>query len=199
MERAAQKKGFSRIAGVDEVGRGSLAGPVVACACFYDGKIIIEGVDDSKKLSCEKRGKIFQALLLAGVQYGIGVVDHDVIDAINIYQATLMAMKRAISNLPTKPDFLLVDGMPILDLEYPVKKIIGGDALCYCIAAASIIAKETRDAMMREFGTKWPHYGFDQNKGYGTVKHIEAIKNFGITPIHRKSFSPCFNSYYAQN
>lgn len=190
-EKIALKEGYNFIAGLDEVGRGCLAGPVVACACIANPKKLIMGVDDSKKLNAVKRRKIYERLIESKILYGVGIIESNVIDEINIYQATVLAMKEAISKLSVTPDLLLVDGMQLKDLNIPSQKIVGGDALSYSIAAASIIAKEVRDDIMRQMEILHPGYGFNQHKGYGTKQHLEAIKALGLTPLHRRSFAPC--------
>jgi ribonuclease HII len=190
-EKIALKEGYNFIAGLDEVGRGCLAGPVIACACIANPKKLIMGVDDSKKLNPNKRRKIYEKLIESKIIYGIGIIDSQVIDEVNIYQATSLAMKQAISKLSVTPDLLLVDGMQLKDIDIALRKIIGGDALSYSIAAASIIAKEVRDDIMRQMEIMYPGYGFDQHKGYGTKQHIGAIKALGLTPLHRRSFAPC--------
>ncbi len=190
-ETKALSNGFKHIAGVDEAGRGPLAGPVVAAACILPEGIVIEGLDDSKKLAPSKRFEIFQKILsLAEVDYGIGVIDALMIDQINILQATFQAMIAAILALKQRPDYLLVDGnkMPVINI--PGKAIIKGDSLSQSIAAASIIAKETRDQLMNLYHEKWPQYGFKQHKGYGTQAHLLAIENYGPCQIHRMSFQP---------
>jgi ribonuclease HII len=190
-ETKARSNGFKRIAGVDEAGRGPLAGPVVAAACILPEGVVIEGLDDSKKLAPSKRFEVFQKILsLSEVDYGIGVIDALVIDQINILQATFQAMIAAIVALKQRPDYLLVDGnkMPVINI--PGKAIIRGDSLSQSIAAASIIAKETRDQLMNLYHEKWPHYGFKQHKGYGTQTHLLAIANYGPCKIHRMSFQP---------
>lgn len=190
-ETKAWSNGFRRIAGVDEAGRGPLAGPVVAAACILPEGVVIEGLDDSKKLAPSKRFEIFQKIIsLSEVDYGIGIIDALIIDQINILQATFQAMIVAISALKQKPDYLLIDGnkMPVIDI--PGKAIIKGDSLSQSIAAASVIAKETRDQLMNLYHEKWPQYGFKQHKGYGTQAHLLAIENHGPCQIHRMSFQP---------
>ncbi|HRD55061.1 MAG TPA: ribonuclease HII [Parachlamydiaceae bacterium] len=190
-EKNALKNGFRVIAGVDEAGRGPLAGPVVACACIIPEGLFFPGINDSKQLSAKKREDLFLELTSnAKVLYGIGEISHFEIDSINIYQATIAAMHRAIANLKSKPDYLLVDGMMLSYKGIPAEKIIKGDAKSQSIAAASIIAKETRDKKMQEFHEMWPQYGFDSHKGYGTKKHRDAIEKYGPCPIHRLSFEP---------
>jgi ribonuclease HII len=188
-EDLAREKGFHQICGIDEVGRGPLAGPVVACACIIPPNILISGIDDSKKLTSQKREEIFKQLVQdARITYSIGSIDAEEIDRINIYQATIQAMLLAVSGLEIQPDYLLVDGLKLPHPKIPCEKIIKGDSRSQSIAAASIIAKVTRDRMMLEFDQKWPEYGFSSNKGYGTAKHYKALKEFGPCAIHRLSF-----------
>ncbi|MEF9497518.1 ribonuclease HII [Chlamydia sp. 04-14] len=183
-------EGFSIIAGVDEVGRGPLAGPVVAGACILPRGKIFAGVNDSKKLTPKERAKIRDILLNdPDVCYGIGVVSVERIDEINILEATKEAMAKAIASLSVYPDFLLIDGLH-LPHKIPCKKIIKGDSKSASIAAASIIAKEYRDDLMRELHQRYPEYGFDKHKGYGTAAHLAALKAFGPCDCHRKSFAP---------
>lgn len=190
-ERAARLQGFVNIAGVDEAGRGPLAGPVVAAACLIPADLFIPGVDDSKKLTSEKRQAIFEYLTSdARIKFGVGIVSHTQIDDVNIYQATILAMLQAVANLPCQPDFLLVDGMHLAHRSIATQKIVKGDQKSQSIAAASIIAKETRDHLMMEYHQEWPHYGFDKHKGYGTPQHMEALRTHGPCPIHRRSFEP---------
>ena len=188
-EDIAREKGFKQICGIDEAGRGPLAGPVVACACIIPPNILISGIDDSKKLLPQKREEIFKQLVQdPRIIYSIGSIDAEEIDRINISQATIQAMLLAISGLETQPDYLLVDGLKLPHPKIPSEKIIKGDTLSQSIAAASIIAKVTRDRMMMEFDRKWPEYGFSSNKGYGTAKHLKALQQYGPTSIHRLSF-----------
>ena len=187
-EDEARQGGFQHIAGVDEAGRGPLAGPVVAASCIIPQNLFFPGIDDSKKLLPKKRAHLFKELTShPEIIYGIGIVSHEEIDRINIYQASIQAMLIAISKLSITPDILLVDGMK-LPSPIPSRKIIGGDALSQSIAAASIIAKETRDRIMEEYHETWPHYGFKDHKGYGTEKHREALAKYGPCMIHRMSF-----------
>lgn len=195
-ERKAQERGFKCIAGIDESGRGPLAGPVVAAACILPENALIEGIDDSKQLLPSKRFQVFQKILaLSEIDYGIGIVDSVIIDQINILQATFQAMLVAISRLNQRPDFLLVDGNTMPSAHIAGQAIIRGDALSQSIAAASIIAKETRDQLMRAYGEQWPHYRFPSHKGYATKEHILAIQNYGPCPIHRMSFEPLKSLY----
>lgn len=190
-EMEAESKGFTLIAGVDEAGRGPLAGPVVAAACYIPSNIYLPGIDDSKKLTELQREKLFETIVGdSRIIYGVGIIDSQTIDEINIYQATIKAMQMAVDKMAIKPDCLLVDG---LKLPYPdvyVEKIISGDSLSQSIAAASVIAKVTRDKLMVEFHMQWPHYGFDRHKGYGTDRHTDALREHGPCPIHRKTFEP---------
>jgi ribonuclease HII len=189
-DQTVHRKGYKVIAGVDEAGRGPLAGPVVAAACILPSKNSFIGVDDSKKLTSIQRHNLFEQLVSdKKVVFGVGVVSAQEIDAINIYQATLQAMLKALAALTIDPDILLVDGMPLAYKNVPSEKVLQGDGRSLSIAAASIIAKVTRDRMMAEFHASWPDYGFDQHKGYGTPKHLNALKKLGPCPIHRRSFS----------
>lgn len=191
LENKARRQGFKLIAGVDEAGRGPLAGPVLAAACIIPKEVLIMGVDDSKKLTPKKRQEIYKQIVNdKRICYSVGLVEVEEIDRVNIYQATIQAMLLAIDGLEITPELLLVDGLKLPHPKIPVEKIIGGDALSHCIAAASIIAKETRDRIMIEYHAKWPQYGFDQHKGYGTEKHLTALKEHGPCPIHRQSFEP---------
>ena len=188
-ERLAYKEGASFIAGVDEVGRGPLAGPVVAAAVILPKDIEDLGFDDSKKLSASKREEIYRLIQEKAIAIGIGIVDADIIDQVNIYQASRLAMQQAVSELKIQPDYLLIDAMKI-DVNTPQIGIIKGDAKSISIAAASIVAKQVRDQMMQEFDELYPGYDFSNNAGYGTPKHLEGLKIKGICPIHRKTFAP---------
>jgi ribonuclease HII len=187
--------GYDLVAGLDEAGRGPLAGPVVAACVLYREKININNselkyVDDSKKLTPLNREKLFE-LIKNNFEIGIGICDHNTIDKINILQATFLAMKKAIGALKNKPDFLLVDGnKPIPNISVKQKTIIRGDGKVFLIAAASIIAKVTRDRIMDEYHCEYPKFNFEKNKGYGTKEHMEAIYNSGPCLIHRKTFEP---------
>lgn len=185
-----RQRGFRFVAGVDEAGRGPLAGPVVAAACLVSS-MPVEGIDDSKKLTRAKRCLFYDQLTShPDVRYGVGIVDAGVIDEINILQATIRAMQEAVSALDPAPDYLLVDGLQLPYPEVPVEKVIGGDAICYSIAAASVIAKEVRDRLMEGYDEQWPEYGFAKHKGYGTALHRAALLRHGPCEIHRKSFAP---------
>lgn len=177
-----------RVAGVDEAGRGPLAGPVVAAAVIFEPGFCIPFVNDSKQLSEKKREELFAIIKEKAVAIGIGRVSHDVIDRINILQASMLAMNKAIDHLSVLPEQLLVDGNFFRHEKIPVENIVKGDARSHSIAAASIVAKVTRDAMMREYDTRYPQYGFAKHKGYGTPDHIAAIHRFGYSEIHRRTF-----------
>ena len=181
-------KAFTYIAGVDEVGRGPLAGPVVASCVILDRNIQILYINDSKKLSEKKRESLYDEICEKSVAYGIGIVSPGRIDEINILNATYEAMKAAISSLDIKPDILLNDAVHMPDLDIKQVSIIKGDAKSISIAAASIVAKVSRDRLMVEYDTIYPEYKFAKNKGYGTKEHISAIKEHGLCPIHRRSF-----------
>jgi ribonuclease HII len=187
-ERTYWAKGLTYIAGVDEAGRGPLAGPVVAAAVVFQPTSKIEGVNDSKKLSPEQREALYERICRHAVSVGVGVVSHETIDNINIHQATMLAMKQAVEQLSPLPQHLLIDGPHYTNNDFPFTTIIDGDAQCFSIAAASIIAKVTRDRLMMEYDKQFPQYGFGQHKGYATKRHIEAIRQYGYCEIHRKSF-----------
>ncbi len=187
-ENEARKNGFMVIAGLDEAGRGPLAGPVVAGCCVLDPEVMVLGVNDSKKLSEKKRAELFPLIQEKALSYGVGIVDEKVIDQINILEATKLAMKKAVQALSVQPDLLLIDALRLPDLVIHQEDIIKGDAKSVSIAAASILAKETRDRIMREYDSVYPEYGFAKHKGYGTKEHIEAIRKYGPCPIHRRSF-----------
>ena len=187
-ENQCRKNGYKLIAGIDEVGRGPLAGPVVTAAVILKENDLIEGINDSKKLSAAKRESLYDIILNRAVSYAFGVVSAEEIDSINILQATYKAMLQALSSLSIKPDFVLADAVTIPGIDIKQQGIIKGDAKSISIGAASIIAKVYRDRMMDEYAKIYPEYGFEQNKGYGSQSHIEAIKKFGPCPIHRKTF-----------
>ena len=188
-EKELYEQGFNLIAGIDEVGRGPLVGPVVAASVILPKNFYLEEINDSKKLSEKKSEKLYEIIKENAISIGIGIVDEKRIDEINIYEATKEAMLSAIKNSKIKPDYLLIDAMK-LDTDIPFLSIIKGDTKSESIAAASIIAKVTRDNMMKQLHKKYPEYCFDKNKGYGTKKHIEALKEYGILNEHRLSFSP---------
>jgi ribonuclease HII len=181
-------KGIIRIAGVDEAGRGPLAGPVVAAAVIFSPHVTITGVNDSKKLSEKKREQLFDEIRDRAVSIGVGIVDHEEIDRINILQASIRAMTDAIAQLTPVPEQLLVDGNFFKHAIHPVENIVKGDGLSHSIAAASIVAKVTRDRMMRELDVLYPEYSFAAHKGYGTSAHIDAILKHGYCPVHRRTF-----------
>ena len=187
-ERGLWEAGYDLIAGIDEVGRGPLAGPVVAAAVILPKECKIEGVNDSKKLSAKKREELYDIILEKAVSYGIGVVSNERIDEINILQATYEAMREALSQLKPKADFILADAVTIPMVSTPQRGIIKGDAKSMSIGAASIIAKVYRDRLMEAYEEVYPGYGFASNKGYGAAEHIEGLKKLGPTPIHRKTF-----------
>lgn len=188
-EQAFYEQGHRFIAGIDEVGRGPLAGPVVACAVILSPDHPIYGLDDSKKLSAKRRGELFAQIQENALGIGIGVVEPREIDRVNIYQASRQAMLLAVKELPFPPSALLLDAMTI-DSPLPQEKIIKGDARSVSIAAASIVAKELRDSLMKEYHEQYPHYGFDKNAGYGTKVHLEGLEKYGPCDIHRRTFAP---------
>ena len=187
-ERELNEKGIKVIAGVDEVGRGPLAGPVAAACVILKRDSRIVGINDSKKLSAAKREELCAIIKDEAVSWGVGIVSPAVIDEINILQATYEAMRTAVKNMGIRPEYVLADAVTIPSLGIPQKGIIKGDAKSMSIAAASIVAKVERDAIMDEYAKVYPEYGFESNKGYGSSAHIEAIKKYGLTPIHRLSF-----------
>lgn len=187
-EHKHAQEGYHAICGVDEAGRGPLAGPVCAAAVILPMDIEIPGLNDSKKLSDKKRRELFPIICEKAVAYGIAFADHCEIDEINILQATYLAMERAISKLNVKADFALIDGNRAKDFGLPVETVVGGDGLSASIAAASVLAKVTRDNYMLEMAAAYPQYGFDIHKGYGTKAHYEALTEYGACPIHRMSF-----------
>ena len=188
IEDRLYEKGYEYICGVDEAGRGPLCGPVVATAVILKKDGIIEGVNDSKKLSEKKREMLYGEIMKNAVAVGVGISDVDVIEEVNILNATKLAMVQAINSLKIEPEYALIDGNQPIDISIPFETVVSGDAKSESIAAASIIAKVTRDRMLIEFDKKYPEYAFAKHKGYGTKAHIEAIKKYGITPIHRPSF-----------
>jgi len=187
-EKIAYQEGYQIIAGIDEAGRGPLAGPVVAAAVILPPGYLNSEIKDSKKLSAGKREELYEIINKEAVAIGMMVVDADIIDRVNILQATLQAMRDAVLELPASPDFLLIDGNQRIPILTPQKPIVKGDSLSISIAAASIIAKVSRDRIMEMYHRQFPQYNFQQNKGYGTKEHLDAIKQFGICKIHRKSF-----------
>ena len=189
-ENQLREKGYRYIAGLDEAGRGPLAGPVVAGAVILppDTELVIPGVDDSKKLSSLRRGKLLEEIKEKAIAWAVGIVDVETIDQINILQATKKAMKQAVEGLQAAPEVLLIDAVELAQVSLPQQPLIHGDALSVSIAAASIVAKETRDAMMIALDSLYPEYGFASNKGYGSVQHIAALRKYGPCPIHRRTF-----------
>lgn len=188
-EKAWYAEGIELIAGIDEVGRGPLAGPVVAAAVILPKDCKIQGLNDSKKIPKSKHRAIYDAVMAEALAVGIGIKDSQVIDEVNIYEATKLAMIEALENLSIKPHGLLIDAMT-LDVHLPQQFIIKGDANSLSIAAASIVAKVTRDDMMADYDETFPGYAFAKNAGYGTADHLKGLKTLGITPIHRKTFEP---------
>jgi len=187
-ENAARQKGFHTIAGIDEAGRGPLAGPVVSAAVILPASCNLNGVDDSKRLTPKKRGALFGEIYRSAISVGVGVVGPGRIDEINILQASLLSMAMAVACLSPRPDCLLIDGIFKIDSDFPQTPITKGDSLSVSIAAASIIAKVTRDNMMEQYHSRYPQYGFAKHKGYPTKAHKAAIQEYGCTPIHRRSF-----------
>ena len=192
IEESLYDEGYEYICGVDEAGRGPLCGPVVAAAVILPKHGCIEGVNDSKKISEKKREKLYDDIMKGAIAVGIGISDVDVIEKVNILNATKIAMKKAIESLSIKPDYVLIDGNQKIDIDILQETVVSGDAKSESIASASIIAKVTRDRMLRKFDEMYPEYGFAKHKGYGTKAHIEAIKKYGLTPIHRQSFCTKF-------
>ena len=196
-ERKLKNEGIKLIAGVDEVGRGPLVGPVVAACVILPDNFNLEGLTDSKKLSEKKREEFYDLIMEQAISVGVGVISEKIIDEINIYEATKLAMKEAITKCKKTPEHILIDAMP-LDIEIPTTSIIKGDLKSITISAASVIAKVTRDRMLVELDKKYPMYDFKNNKGYPTKKHIEAIKKYGIIEEHRKSYEPV-SSYIGEH
>jgi ribonuclease HII len=187
-ENQAGCQGYHCLAGLDEAGRGPLAGPVVAAACVLEPSRPIYGVDDSKKLTPAARADLYIQITSQAAAWSVGIVGQETIDQINILQATLQAMRQAVDSLPMHPDLLLVDAVDLAGCMQPVWPVIHGDALSVSIAAASIIAKVTRDRIMDDYDTLYPQYGFARHKGYGTASHYQALLAYGPSPIHRRSF-----------
>ena len=188
IEDECRSEGYTVICGVDEAGRGPLAGPVCAAAVILPDHLELPGLNDSKKLSDKKRRELFPLIKEHAVAYGIGLASHEEIDAINILQATYLAMERAIAQLEEKADLALIDGNRARDFGLPVKTVVKGDSLSASIAAASILAKVTRDDIMEAYAAEFPGYGFEIHKGYGTKAHYAALTEKGASPIHRKTF-----------
>lgn len=187
-ERDARSKGYTLIAGLDEAGRGPLMGPVVASAVILPDNCVIEGLNDSKKLSEQKREDLFGIIEQKAIAIGVGMASHEEIDEINILNATKLAMERAIEDMKENPDYLLIDAVQLTDISIEQESLIKGDARSLSIAAASVIAKVTRDRIVSDLAKEYPGYGFEQHKGYGTSAHYDAIKKLGVSPVHRRSF-----------
>ena len=193
IEKDLYSKGFKNICGIDEAGRGPLAGPVVIAGVIMPQNSMIEGVNDSKKVSEKKREKLYDLIIEEAISYSIAIIGQDIIDNINILNATKEGVTKVVDGLDVKPDLIIVDALNHINTRgIPYEPIIKGDAKCYNIAAASILAKVTRDRIMREWDEIYPQYGFIAHKGYGTAKHIQAIKEYGLCPIHRRSFTKKF-------
>jgi len=190
VERGLWRTGITKIAGVDEVGVGPLAGPVLAAAVILPEGVMLRGVDDSKKVTAALREKLAEKIHAAALGVGIGIVEPEEIDRLNIYRAALEAMRRAVTALPVTPEHVLVDARQIPQLSVPQTALIKGDARSYCIAAASIVAKVARDRIMCELDQRYPAYGFRDHMGYGTPQHLAAIDRYGPSPVHRRSFAP---------
>lgn len=187
-ENNLKTKGYKYIAGVDEAGRGPLAGPVYAAAVILPDNCDIEGINDSKKLTEKKREKLYEEIIQKAVAWSVSAVDEKVIDEINILNATHLAMNNAVNSLSITPDYVIIDGNSIKNMELPHETVVKGDAKCISIAAASILAKVSRDRYITKLAEQYPEYGFEKHKGYGTKAHYEALEKYGITPIHRKTF-----------
>ena len=189
-EKNLHSRGFKNICGIDEAGRGPLAGPVVIAGVIMPEDSMIEGVNDSKKVSEKKREILYDKIIEEAISYSVAIIGQDVIDEINILNATKKGLTNVVGGLDVRPDLIIVDALEHIDTKgIPYESIIKGDAKCYSIAAASILAKVTRDRIMREWDLVYPQYGFAKHKGYGTAFHIQAIKEYGLCPIHRKSFT----------
>jgi len=190
-ERGFWSRGVSVLAGVDEVGRGPLAGPVVAAAVILPEGVRVEGADDSKRLTEARRRALETTICASALAFGVGAASAREIDAINIRRATALAMQRAVARLPVRPDHLLVDGLPVKELGAGTHTaVVGGDRLVHCISCASVLAKVVRDRLMDRLAARYPGYGWERNKGYGTPEHLDALARLGVTPHHRRSFAP---------
>lgn len=193
IEKELHQRKFNNICGIDEAGRGPLAGPVVVAGVIMPENSMIEGVNDSKKVSEKKRELLYDKILEEAISYSVAIIGQDIIDEINILNATKQGVTTVVKGLDIRPDLIIIDALEHIDTNgVPYESIIKGDAKCYSIAAASIIAKVTRDRIMREWDEVYPQYGFMQHKGYGTAKHIAAVKEYGLCPIHRRSFTKNF-------
>ena len=189
-EKSLWQKDIKLVAGIDESGRGPLAGPVVAAVAIFPPFKKIEGIRDSKQLSPSRREQLFEFIIREALDWGVGIVSERIIEEINILQATRLAMIKAIQDMKTSPEFLLIDGPISLDVDISQKPIIKGDEKSFSIGAASIIAKVLRDRLMRKYHRLFPEYGFDKHKGYGTRKHLDALQTYGPCPIHRRTYEP---------
>ena len=195
IEKDLYSKGFKNICGIDEAGRGPLAGPVVVAGVIMPQDSMIEGINDSKKVTEKRREKLYDVIKEKAISYSIAVIDHHVIDDINILNATKQGVTEVVDGLDVKPDLIIVDALTHINTRgIPYEPIIKGDAKCYNIAAASILAKVTRDRIMRQWDEIYPQYGFSSHKGYGTAKHIATIKEYGLCPIHRLTFTKHFTN-----
>ena len=192
IEEGLYSKGIKLVCGVDEAGRGPLCGPVVAAAVILKPDSKIEGVNDSKKLSEKKREQVYENIMENALAVGVGMSDVDVIESVNILNATKLAMKEAISKLKVQPEYVLIDGNQMIDITIPGETVVHGYAISESMAAASIVAKVTRDRMLIEWDKTYPEYGFAKHKGYGTKAHTDAIAKYGLTPLHRPSFCTKF-------
>ncbi|MBR4172807.1 MAG: ribonuclease HII [Clostridia bacterium] len=188
IEKRLYNEGYRLVAGVDEAGRGPLAGPVYAAAVILPADVRLDGINDSKKLSPKKRDELFDEIIEKAVSYAVFSVDEKKIDEINILRATHMAMNGAVESLSKKPDYVIIDGNSISGMTLPHETVVKGDAKSISIAAASILAKVSRDRYITEMAEKYPEHGFEKHKGYGTKEHIDAILKYGVSPIHRKTF-----------
>ena len=195
MEKALHNEGIALVCGVDEAGRGPLAGPVCAAAVILPENCELPGLNDSKKLTEKRREALYDRICEKAVAYGIAFASVEEIEEINILSAALLAMNRAIAQLDPTPELALIDGNTTRDIRVPARAVVGGDGKCACIAAASILAKVSRDRYMKELALEYPQYGFDQHKGYGTKAHYAAVDEYGLCPAHRPSF---FKKYYAK-
>ena len=197
-EKHLWSTGVPLIAGIDEAGRGPLAGPVVAAAAILPAEFSLRGLNDSKQLTGPAREQFYDALTASGklVCYGIGVAEPSEVDTLNILRATFLAMERAVMALSVQPEHLLIDGLPVPVFQLPQTAIVGGDGISMSIAAASVLAKVHRDRIMRTWHSQFPQYDFDQNKGYGTPAHLESLQIHGPCPIHRRSFAPVAQTYF---
>ena len=193
-ERKLWRDGLLAVAGVDEAGVGPMAGPVVAAAVIFEPEIFIKGVNDSKQLKPEEREEYYLKISQRALTIGVGLATHGEVDEINIFWATMLASRRAVVSMLRQPDHVLVDGRFIPELKLPQTRIVGGDRKSFCIAAASIIAKVTRDRMMIEYDCQFPGYGFAQHKGYCTPEHFAVLERLGPSPLHRRSFAPVWEA-----